>query len=174
MTKSKSAFWAGVALSALITASATASDSGARASRAGTREGANGTPVGSQNCLFSYAIQKIGDDVGRSGEKGQYLVTVKNIGNCDLKRVSIQDVLPRLSKFDSAFPAPTSVEDRKLRWDDLEIDRGKFVSFLINVRFDKDDHSDGNGVGVVVTNTACTFSPYIGVRICDVANTLVF
>lgn len=151
----------------VLSTAAFASDSAVRAESRGPGEG-DGGGGGVGGCFFAYSIQKIGQTLANEGESMTYHLVVSNIGNCRLRRIDVTDTLPRGVEFVAANPAPSWVDDRRLRWDDVELKAGRYVDFEIEVKVDK--HLPD---GKCLTNTGCAFSRAVGTRICDSVTTTV-
>ena len=158
-----------LALSILfISAGAFASDHASSATGRGPGGGEGGNVGAPQSCSFTYSIQKIGPTIAVENDDVVYYVFVSNVGNCGLKHINVKDVLPHDLTFVSATPTPTSMHGEELRWDDLEIKAGQYDVFEIQAKVDHHHH------GASITNTACAFTPWIGIQICDAATTSVF
>ncbi len=152
-----------MAISALLmSASALASDVGQSAGSLGVddRNGAN--------CYFAYHIIKYGPDYAFVGDEIRYKVVVTNIGDCDLRHIDVKDVLPDGVKFESAKPTPTWTHHHRLGWENIKLEENHRAVFLIKAKV-KDESCNST-----ITNTACAFTPLVGIQICDSAQTYIY
>jgi uncharacterized repeat protein (TIGR01451 family) len=137
--------------------------------------GANG---GGGCTLYSYSIQKLavdrdGHDVDVASidvdhdDGARFKIIVRNLGDCDLRRVKVTDFLPRGTELVDADPSPTFQDEHRIVWEDQRIEEGDRLEFRITVRNrDHRHHDDGRWI----TNNACAFTPLIGIRICASAS----
>lgn len=150
----------------LVSASALASNRASESSNRGG--GGGGGEGGGAGCLYSYSIQKIGPTISYENATVTYHVFVRNLGDCKLRRIDVNDILPRDMTYDSATPVPTWTHHRRIHWENVEIEAGQYVDFVITARVD-------NHVGPerYLTNTACAFAPRVGTEVCDSETTFI-
>lgn len=165
----------------LISMGAFASDVGMSAAGPGPGGGEGGVPVyptnpgtGGGGCYFAYHIRKVGPRRAEAGDEIKYRIFLSNVGNCDLRRIRVTDFLPEGTEFISAEPRPTFVRDEKIVWEDIRLEEREREVFEIRARVEKDwDKDSEKHRRRRIVNTGCAFTPWIGIRICDSAETWV-
>jgi uncharacterized repeat protein (TIGR01451 family) len=163
---------AALSVGSLASNSAQASENAIKAEGQGPKgagAGEPGKPVygGGGGCSYAYSIQKIGQTYAEHDEEISYQVIVKNIGTCRLRHIEVADFLPHGMEYISASPAPESVNDGRIRWEDIDLKAGRYQLYTVTAEA-KGHHERWE------TNQACAFTPWVGTRICDAESTWIY
>lgn len=156
-----------IALFALLVCAASASASHRGRSAGTTRDKGDGD---GDVCYFAYHILKTGPSRADFGDLIRYRVVLTNIGDCVLRNIELADLIPARTRLVSATPRPSRVAGGRIEWNDFSLSPGRQAVAEIFVQTGVDDPENDR---FRITNQACAFTPWIGIRICDSASTWV-